>query len=91
MPAIQITAQNQFTDPERAGPRFDVSIYDSASFVGTITLQRRRVGSSGNWRDVKTYTGPAEEFGESSGNFEYRIGCKTGGFTSGTIYVEVSK
>lgn len=85
-----ITAQNQFTEVVDTGRLFDVSIYDTASFVGTITLQRKRPADT-TWRDVKTWTAPAEETGESSGNWQYRLGCKTGGFTSGSITVELSQ
>ena len=84
-----INAANTFTDPVQPGRGFDLSLYANSSFSGTLTLQRRRVGET-NWRDVKTYTGPAEEYGQSSGNWEYRLGCKTGNYTSGSITAEVS-
>lgn len=95
MPGRQITAANQFTDAERfTSDLFDVSIYGSSSFVGTIVLQRRRVSDAdvdANWRTVQSYSGAAEETGEAAGNWMWRIGCLTGGYTSGSIYVEVSQ
>lgn len=85
-----INAANQFTPVISEVRMFDVSIFDNTSFSGTITLQRKRPGDT-NWRDVKTYTAPVEETGQSSGNWQYRIGCKTGQYTSGSINVEISE
>lgn len=85
-----INAANQFTPAISEVRMFDVSIYDNTAFSGTITLQRKRPADA-NWRDVKTYTAPVEETGESSGNWQYRIGCKTGQYTSGSINVEISE
>jgi hypothetical protein len=86
-----ITAANQFTDFEAVSSTFDVSIHSSASFVGTITLQRKHPGEADALaRDVRTWTVPAEETGRDSGAWLYRIGCKTGAYTSGSIIVEVS-
>lgn len=84
-----INGANQWTTPVSVGRIFDVSIYSDTSFSGTITLQRKRIADAG-WRDVKTWTAPVEETGESSGSWLYRIGCKTGQYTSGSINVEVS-
>lgn len=91
MGSRSITAADQFTDFEALSHTFDISISSSSSFVGTITLQRKHPGEADALaRDVKTWTGVAEETGEDGGAWLYRIGCKTGAYTSGTIVVEVS-
>ena len=90
MASRSITAANQFTTAEQFGAVFDVSIHSSSSFVGTITLQRKRPGEADAlFRDVKSWTAPTEETGQDGGAWLYRIGCKTGAYTSGTIVVEV--
>lgn len=79
-----ITAQNQFSDILRVGgPKWlNLSILSSA-MSATIVLQRRRTGTS-DWGDVASFTANAEKIVKSVGQWEYRIGCKTGGFTSAT-------
>jgi hypothetical protein len=87
-----ITAENQFTDalimPRPAygdSARFNVSVAATA-ISATVTLQRMFPGDSA-WRDVKTYTAAVEETVEEAGGVHYRIGVKTGGFTSATALV----
>jgi len=90
MATADISAQNQFTDPVLVdGYDFDVSIHNSSSFVGTITLQRSRE-KDGTYRDVETWTAVVEDRGVSAGKFWYRLGCKTGDYTSGTISLDIS-
>lgn len=80
-----ITAQNQFTDPIRIADRkFSISIYSSA-ISATVTLQRKLPGEAdAAYRDVESWTANAEKIGESVGSWDYRIGCKTGNFSSAT-------
>jgi hypothetical protein len=80
-----ITAQNQFSDAVRIADRkFSVSIRSSA-ISATITLQRKLPGEpDANYRDVESWTANAEKIGESVGSWDYRIGCKTGNFSSAT-------
>jgi hypothetical protein len=90
-----ITAENTFTNPIRVagveGQRaFGVSI--SGTFVATLTLQYS-VGEPGNWVDVTTYTVPTStSYNDELDNqiIYYRIGVKTGAFTSGTVDVSLS-
>ncbi len=81
-----ITGENQFTDALKiANIRFNVSIL-SASINATVILQRRLTDSAFNtdWRDVAEFTENSEVLAESLGSWEWRIGVKTGGFTSAT-------
>lgn len=91
---VQVTAANQWTDEVNIGSgRFSLSVFGSSNFVGTITIQRRRSGpvtAANPWRDIKAYTGVAEESGEMPGNWIVRAGCKVGEYTSGSVYVEIS-
>ena len=88
-----INAENQFTDwiLVSAENSFDYSIHSTASFVGTITLQRKRVDEADSLaRDVETQTGEKERAGMNGSTWLMRIGCKTGDFTSGSIVVDIS-
>jgi len=87
-----ITAANQFTDPMLIkGGGFSISAVD---IVGTVTLQRVRQEveptDASDWKDVETYTDDAEKNGFDYGTHWYRIGVKTGEFTSGIGAVEIS-
>lgn len=84
-----IAAQNTFTSNiECTGVgearRFAISI--SGVWVATVTLQRS-VGVAGNWVDVTSFTtNQAITYADALDNqlVFYRIGIKTGGYTSGT-------
>ena len=80
-----ITAQNQFSDAVRIADRkFSISIRSTA-MSATIVLQRKLPEEADTaYRDVASYTANAEKIAESVGSWNYRIGCKTGGFTSAT-------
>lgn len=79
-----ITAQNTFTDALRVGGQkwLNLSI-KSTALNATIVLQRRRTGET-DWGDVASFTANAEKIVKSIGQWEYRVGVKTGGFTSAT-------
>ncbi|RLB93295.1 MAG: hypothetical protein DRH26_04210 [Deltaproteobacteria bacterium] len=87
-----ITAENQFTDwirPKDAhyddvenGHFLNISI--AGTWSGTVTLQRR-FSTSDTARDVEEFTGNAEEsLFDHESTVEYRLGIKTGDYTSGT-------
>lgn len=80
-----ITAENQFSNVLRvANRKFNLSVYSTA-ISATITLQRKPPeGGADTWRDVATYTADAERIVESVGSWDWRIGCKTGEFSSAT-------
>ncbi|MER8505700.1 hypothetical protein [Mesorhizobium sp. M0571] len=84
---MNITAQNTFTPAVliQAGDIFDVSI--SGTFVATVTVQRSK--DSSTWFDVDNFTAPAEKTGVSGSAWYFRVGVKTGGFTSGTVVAEI--
>jgi hypothetical protein len=85
---MNITAQNTFTTPVliQAENEFDISI--SGTFVATVVLQRSKDGST-NWMDVDSFTAPAEKTGRAGSAWFFRVGVKTGGFTSGTVVVDL--
>lgn len=79
-----ITAQNQFTDPLQLDIKDRFSVTIGSGLVGTITVQVSYDGGT-TWFDVKTYTLATVEISEPCAeNAKYRIGVKTGDFTSGT-------
>ena len=89
-----ISAQNTFSDPIRVtgvdGARlFSLSL--DGTFVATVTLQYS-VGVVGDWVDAPSgsYTAPGlfshDDTLDNQVTF-YRIGVKTGGYTSGTVDV----
>lgn len=89
-----VTAQNTFSnailvtgvDSQRV-----FTIIRSGTWSATVTLQRS-LEEEGSWEDVTTYTTNATiTFDDGLDNqiAYYRIGVKTGGFTSGTINLEL--
>jgi len=82
-----ITEQNTFTDPVQITGWFNVSI--SGTFVATVVVQRSP--DNVNWYDVNSFTAPFEGTGMDPEVMWYRVGVKTGGFTSGTIVVRLGQ
>ena len=80
-----IGAQNTFTDAVQLTGYFNLSI--SGTFSATVTVQRST--DSSTWRDVDSYTAAAEEVGFEPEVMYYRVGVKTGGYTSGTVDVRL--
>lgn len=84
-----VTAENQFTDGAILNGYFNLSI--SGTWVATVTLQRS-FDSGSTWFDVATRTANTEEYGlEPEDKVQYRVGVKTGGFTSGTVVLRLSQ
>ena len=91
-----ITAEAVFTDDIRVvgidrDRRFTIEI--TGTFVASVTLQRS-VGAPGSWADVSshTYTAPATVLFEDDFDnaiIYYRIGVKSGNYTSGTVNVRL--
>lgn len=81
--SASITAQNTFTTPKQINGWFNVGI--SGTFVATVTAQRSI--DNATWFDVDTWTIPQEDVGLEPEFMWYRIGVKTGNFTSGTVVV----
>lgn len=88
MPATTttISAQNTFTDPVLIIGDFNLSI--SGTFVATVTAQRSTDGTV--WRDVDTWTAPAEDVGYDPMKMYYRAGVKTGDYTSGSVTIQLN-
>lgn len=84
---MNITAQNTFTTPIliQAANKFDITV--SGTFVATVVLQRSK--DQVTWLDVETFTAPVEKTGDAGSAWYFRIGVKTGGFTSGTAVVDL--
>lgn len=80
-----ITAQNTFTDGVSNEGYFNISI--SGTFVATVFVQRSIDNST--WMDVISFTGPVEQYGFDPEFMYYRIGVKTGGFTSGSVVCRI--
>ena len=91
-----VTAENQFTNTIRVfgtGSNRIFTITRSGTWVATVTLQRSLTSTTGPWEDVTTYTTNATiTYDDSFDNQTawYRIGVKTGGFTSGTVALTLS-
>ncbi len=100
-PAVaSLIAENTFTDWKR--PYRDASllrsegsldIIISGTWAGTITVQKRHVhsGTPTDTFDVSTFTANTanDYIRDNSPTVEYRIGFKTGGYTSGTAEVRL--
>jgi hypothetical protein len=91
-----VTAQNNFTstiEVTGSGTSRIFTIIRSGTWVATVTLQRSLTSSAGPWADVTTYTTNATiTLDDSLDNTTawYRIGVKTGDFTSGQVDLELS-
>lgn len=86
MAQITITAENTFTPPKdvRANRKFNLSIW--GTFVATVTVQRSFDGNE-TWKDVETFKIPGEWTGCDGEQLYYRVGVKTGDYTSGTVNI----
>ena len=83
--SASIGAQNTFSDAVQLTGYFNVSI--SGTFAASVVVQRSTDNST--WRDVNTFTAPFEGTGYEPEVMYYRIGVKTGGYTSGTADVRL--
>lgn len=85
----ELTDENQFGDPIRVTGIESTRIFAvevTGTFTATITLQRS-VGEVGAWEDVATYTtatSTTRDDGLDNQIIYYRLGIKTGDYTSGT-------
>lgn len=87
--SVSVTAENQFSSAIRvtgvgAARGFGFAIF--GTWVATVVLQAS-VGAEGNWQDVASYSANVQDgFNDNLDNqvIYYRIGVKTGGYTSGT-------
>ena len=83
-----ISAAGEFAVLKLPAPTFNVSI--SGTWAGTITLQRSFDGQ--NWYDVWQFTANDQKVGDDpEENIHYRLGFKTGDYTSGSALVRISQ
>lgn len=89
--ARDITAENQWSDPIRvtgiSGERAIAITVSALTGTHTVVVQRS-IGAIGLWTDVSTLSWTANvstSYNDTLDNqiIYYRIGCKTGGYTSG--------
>jgi len=80
-----ISAENTFSDVANIEGYFNLSI--SGTFVATVTVQRSTDKST--WMDVDSFTAPTQEVGFDPEHMWYRVGVKTGDYTSGTVVIRV--
>ncbi len=86
-----ITAENTWTDSlDIENSKYTISITGLTAGSGTVTVQRKRPLDS-TWRDDSVHTSDVEAVGEAIGKWQYRIGTKTGEYTSGTFNVEIGR
>ena len=85
--SASLSAENTFSDAATVEGYFNVSI--SGTFVATVTVQRSYDGST--WHDVDSWTAPSEEVGFEPEYRAYRIGIKSGDYTSGTVEVRIGE
>ena len=75
----------------RGSKLLDVSVdFDTNSFSGTITLQRKTKTGALNvaeWQDVESYTASVEKVAQSATTRKYRLNCTA---SSGTAEFELS-
>jgi hypothetical protein len=83
-----ISAQNTFSDPIWLNGPFDLSL--SGTFSATVHLQRciskgyNNTPAAADFFDVASYTVPTEDNAPAARPGWYRVGIKTGNYTSGT-------
>ncbi len=84
-----IAAENQFTDSVRLTGFFNISL--SGTWSATVTVQRS-FDKGDTWFDVESFTVNTEQYGfEAEFGVYYRVGVKTGNFTSGTVVMRLSR
>lgn len=91
--SVTVTAQNTFSDPitvDGVGSDRVFTINVSGTWVATVVLQRSLTSDAGPWSDVsgKSWTANTTETYDDGLDNQiayYRIGVKTGGFTSGSV------
>lgn len=89
---ITITAQNQWSAPIPVRETFDLSIDMNGASL-TVTVQRRDLTRTDVWHDVASFSSSVQKTGTvgTQNARQYRVGCKTGNYTSGTAYAEISQ
>lgn len=87
-----VTAENMFSDwlSVDKGQRFSLDIY--GTFTANVTLQKTYDGGTTIIDEPTVRTAPYSEISlPLAEGTQYRIGVKTGGFTSGTANVRLGR
>ena len=84
--SASISADNTFSDEAYLEGYFNLSI--SGTFNATVTVQRS-FDRGVTWRDMDDFTAPVEEVGIEPEYCHYRVGVKTGNYTSGTVNIRI--
>lgn len=93
--SASISAQNTFTDPiliSGSGTFREMTVVITGTWSATVTVQRS-FGTPGSWVDWKNYTTNQNVVLDDTldgSDIYYRIGIKTGNYSSGTAVVEIS-
>lgn len=94
--AASLSAQDTWSDNIRVtgvgASQRQFSITLTGTWTATVTLQRS-VGEPGDWNDVKNYTVNAtDNYNDGLDNqiIYYRVGIKTGDYTSGTVVEDIN-
>ena len=87
-----ITAANTFNTSINILGWFNISVSLPSGAIGstgsTVTVQRS-FDAGTTWRDVKSYTTTAEEYGFECEGALYRIGVKTGNYGGSSVNVRL--
>ena len=82
--------EGDFSDPvAHSGSEGDIAVSITGTFVATLTLQRSLDGGVTWGDDDITYSVPYEVSIPVTEGAQYRIGIKTGDYTSGTASVRL--
>jgi hypothetical protein len=85
--AESIDAENTFTDSVRLEGYFNLSL--SGTWDAIVTVQRSIDNTA--WVDVDTFKANTEDYGFEPELMWYRVGVKTGDFTSGPIVIRLGR
>ena len=83
-----LTAENTWTDTiDIPADNFSLSVW--GTFVATISVQKTFDGGT-TWLAVEDFTTPGEYIGTEPEGSKYRVGIKTGYYTSGTVELRLA-
>lgn len=86
-----VASQNTFTEAAEFDPSRPFNLSVTGTWAGTVTLQRSYDDGT-SWGDVDSYTANTEKMVETTEvGVLWRLGIKTGGYTSGTAVCRLSQ
>jgi len=84
--STSISADDTFSDGRPVEGYFNLSL--SGTFTATVTVQRS-YDRGKTWFDVDTFDAEVEEVGFEPEFCHYRVGIKSGDYSSGTVNIRV--